>query len=209
MVDSAMSSVLMEEGVNPSYDPVFFSSIKEEISALIPKGIESIRSHKLLSERSQAEYKLNVKTSKDGVTLRLGGRADFIHWTRDGVWILDGKSSAKRELYADPQQLIWYALLFYLRFSVAPTRLGFIFWRFPDNPIQWIEYDADSMRRLHALAFEVNGKIALRQFDPTPSKSCIICDYKSVCPEGSKHAQDLRVESNGRVETSLFGFETF
>jgi CRISPR/Cas system-associated exonuclease Cas4 (RecB family) len=207
MVEPAAQAVFDEESVNPSFDRLFFDHMKGEIRSLVPKGIEVIRANGLLTERSEAELKLNVTATKDGKSLRLGGRADFVHWSSDGVWILDGKSSVHRELYADPQQLVWYALLFYLRFKVAPTRLGFIFWRFPENAVQWVDYDADSMRRVHSLAFEVSGKIGLKMFDATPSKGCVLCEYKPVCPEGARHANDLRVESRGRVESSIFDLE--
>jgi hypothetical protein len=206
-IGRATDSVCRKEGFVLGSDPAFAASLKSDLEKFVPAGVETVRSHRLLSENSHAEVDLTVTTSKDGTALRLGKRADFIHWMPGGSWILDGKGSAKRHQYADPDQLVWYALLHYLKYGFSPSRLGFIFWRFPDDPVQWIDYDASSLRSVHSRAFQVAEKVRLQVFDPVPSTSCKVCDFRSKCDVGTRHVAELRVKSAGRIESSIFDLD--
>jgi hypothetical protein len=91
---------------------------------------------------------------------------------------------------------------------VAPVRLGFIFWCFPEDPIKWISYDNNAIRASLDRTFEVAKKIQLKQFDPTPSGECHKCDFLNKCEEGQRHLAKRKVETGGRIESSIFDLES-
>jgi CRISPR/Cas system-associated exonuclease Cas4 (RecB family) len=189
LIDKAIESASHEKKFDISSDKIFFNSIKNELNTFVPIGLKIIQDNKLLSLNSQAEFKLDLlyKHEKRDYSVKLAGRADFIHYKESGqIWILDGKSSKYKGVYADPEQLIWYAMLHYIKYHKSPTRIGYIFYRFPEDPVQWIHYDENSLRKCLNSSFEVLDKIRLRMFNPSPSVECKICDYKSICEEGKK-----------------------
>ena len=209
-INDAISYAFDHEGYVRGTDPSYESRVKEDMRSFVPSGIDIIKSGGFLTPYSRTEVDLTVTYSPPGspVTLKMGGRADFIHGqTRDNVWILDGKASKHREKYVDSDQLIWYATQHYLKYHVAPSRLGFIFWCFPDAPISWIEYDSDSMRSLAKKTIEVSRRILDKDFAPTPSGECHRCPYKPKCDEGNIYLSKRKVESGGRIDDSVFEVE--
>lgn len=209
-IEPAIEVVFHEEDFNPMSDPGFCTVLRQELAHYVPIGVEIIRQNGFLTPYSQAETDLTVVYGSDkyGMVLKLGGRSDFIH-SEDmrKVWILDGKGSKHREKYVDAEQLIWYAVQHYIKYHVAPTRLGFIFYRFPDDPIKWISYDGAAMHASLDQTFDVANKIKLQTFDPTPSGECHRCPYRGKCDEGTRHIAQKKVESGGRIEESIFDLE--
>lgn len=185
-----------------------FSFIRDDLQQAIPGMLDTIRKYEFLTPYSRAEVDLSViySSEKFNLTMKLGGRADFIH-SKDqrDIWILDGKGSKHREKYADPEQLIWYATQHYIKHHVAPTRLGFIFYKFPEDPVSWISYDEDALRLSLTKTFNIGKKIQLKMFDPAPSDECKLCDYKGVCPEGTKYLSAKKIDD--RVVDSMFDIE--
>jgi CRISPR/Cas system-associated exonuclease Cas4 (RecB family) len=208
MIEPAFTMVLQKENFDPASDPYIIGSIREDLHTYVPKGVEVIRTHELLTDNSRAEVDLTVvyEDQKTGLTVKMGGRSDFVHGYRD-VWILDGKGSAHREKYVDSQQVIWYALLHYLRFRVAPSRIGFIHWKFPEDPLQWVDYNSQSLRDCVNQTFEVAQKIMDKAFRPTPSPDCGGCNYRQKCEEGIKDLTARKIEDDGRFDDSIFGVE--
>ena len=208
MIEPALDMVLQKEGFDPASDPYVIGTVREDLHVFVPKGVEVIRSNQLLTDNSRAEVDLTVvyADQKTGLTIKMGGRADFVHGCRD-PWILDGKGSAHREKYVDSQQVIWYALLHYLRFHVAPTRIGFVHWKFPDDPLQWVDYDGQSLRDCIGQTFKVAQKILDKAFNPTPSPECGACSFSQKCEAGMKYLAARKIEDDGRFESSIFGVE--
>jgi hypothetical protein len=211
LIDRAISEVFKEEGFDPTSDPGYRASVRHDMSVFIPSGIETIRRLRLLTPYSRAELNLNVLYGNEryGMTMKLGGRCDFVHsQDRMNVCIVDGKASKHREKFVDSGQLIWYAVQHYLKYHVAPTRLGFIFWAFPDDPVKWISYSSKDMMDSLDLTFEVGKKINLKVFNATPSGECHRCDYRDKCEEGRKHLAARKKESGGGyIESSIFDIE--
>ena len=208
-VDEAIDLISSKENFDQSLDPAFISLLRSDLLTYIPTSIDIVRSNGFLTSNSRAEEDLTVTYGNEryGKILKLGGRSDFIHSKdRLDVWILDGKGSRHRDKYADPNQLIWYAVLHYIKYHVAPTRLGFIFWKFPDNPVKWIDYDETKMRNLLDDTFRISNKIESGEFEPTPSDSCNLCSYKGKCDVGKKYIASRRV--GDRVENSIFLLES-
>jgi hypothetical protein len=205
-----MDTIFLQEKFDGTGDPAFVNVLRQEVRTYLPRAVETIRSNGLLTVNSRAEEDLTVVygNEKYGMTLKLGGRCDFIHSKdRLDVWINDGKGSKHREKYVDADQLIWYAVQHYIKYHVAPTRLGFIFWKFPDDPIKWIVYDEEKMRGLLDDTFAVAKKIQLKMFDATPSGECHRCDYREKCDDGKKYIAHRRVETGGRIDNSIFDLE--
>ena len=208
-IEPALELVFDKEHWNPNADPAFVTKLRHDLRELIPTTIETIRSHHLLTTSSRAEVDLTVQYHHEihGFSLKLGGRADFIHTTKNGVWIIDGKGSAHREKFTDSEQVIWYATQHFLKYHITPVRLGFMYYKFPKDPIQWVAYDAQTIRNSLNKTFEISKKIQLKQFMPTPTNECHRCDYHTKCDDGTRYLAERRVASGGRVDDSVFSLE--
>jgi len=208
LIHSATDTVLKKEEYERDEDPTYIKTVEDDVYNDIPGGIETIRFHRLLSPNSQTELNLNVtyKHPDHDLVLRIGGRSDFVHYFDESdVWILDGKGSRHREKFADPEQLIWYAVQHYIKYHIAPTRLGFIFWRFPDNPIQWVDYDESSMRSSLNVTFDVAKKITLKVFNPKTSKECYGCSFVNMCEDGREFVSEMK--RSNRITDSIFDLD--
>ena len=207
VVPAAVDETLREEKFDETSERGLRSILELEVRALVPGGLETIRANGFLTPLSRAEVDLTTfcQSEKHGMTLKLGGRADFIHGrTRDGLWILDGKASKHREKYVDAEQLIWYGVMHYLKYHVFPSRLGFIFWSFPNDSVAWIEFGPDDMRKSVDRTFETSKKVLLKQFEATPTSECYRCDYKEHCDDGKRWIANRKIESGGKITSSVF-----
>lgn len=210
-IKDAIELTYAKEGYVKGTDPIYESGLYSDMNTYVPEGIEIIKKHKFLTPESRVEEDLTISYSLPGssLTLKLGGRADFIHGKKDDLWIVDGKASKHRAKYVDSDQLIWYAAQHYLKYGVAPHQLGFVFWCFPKNPVSWIEYDSDTVRGLLKDTFEIAQKILDKDFEAKPHGSCYRCQYKEVCQEGKKYLHQRKLETVGVVdpENSIFDIE--
>lgn len=209
--EEAINAVLKQERWEEHLDPLLMSRIRSDLHELIPVTIEGIRTKGLVTLNSQAEVDLTLSYYHKGydMTVKLGGRADFIH-TNDNknVWILDGKASKWKDKYTNPEQLIWYAVQYYLKFGTAPSRLGFFYYKFPKDSLKWIEYGESDIRASLTQTFEVSKKIKLKMFNASPSEeSCKFCDYKLICEEGIELTAQMMRESGKIVTDTYFDLE--
>lgn len=209
-VKEAISFTFSNEKYSVGLDPSFESSLLEDMQHFAPIGVKIIRENGFLTPYSRAEVDLTVTYSPpdSNITIKMGGRADFIHGKNlTDIWIIDGKASKHREKYVDSDQLIWYATQHYLKYSVAPTKLGFLFWCYPDKPLSWVAYDSDSMRNLVKKTTEISKRILSKDFRATPSGECHRCPFKSKCDDGQIHLAKRRVETGGRIDENFFLIE--
>ncbi len=208
-IDDATRAVFEHEKFDSVTDPAFCSLLRQDLYKYVPEGVEIIRGNGFLSPQSRTEVDLSIihTSAKHDMTLKIGGKPDFLHGDANNVWLLDGKGSKHRDKYVDAEQLIWYAVQHYIKYHVAPARLGFIFWCFPEDPIKWVAYDNQAMRASLDKTFEVAKKIHLKQFDATPSGECHRCDFNSKCDDGQKYLARRKVETGGRIENSIFDLE--
>lgn len=165
---------------------------EEEMLHICLEGIRNflptMKHHKLLGQYSRSE--VNMIAELDG-GVRVGGRADLIIKRNDEVGIYDGKNSASKGKYTDPDQLRWYGMLYRATTGVLPNKLGFIYYRYPygmDNEgiieqgVDFVEYTTHHLDSLEARAKEAMQSMYNLQFDPTPkAKHCQFCDYESMC----------------------------
>lgn len=198
---------------------------KAELLETCRKGVlgylRTMKKHRLLGEYSRAEVELLGFIDKYNV---VGGRADTIIRRKDtGVTILDGKNSKSKGKYTDPDQLRWYAMLFYLAYRQMPDRLGFVYYRYPygdpvvdsdGNPVvgedgtpqveegvDWVPFTKDDLRGLAHRAVEARKGMNKRKFDANPVPSyCKWCDYETVCPERQAQKRANSRAKKGQVE---------
>ena len=208
MADVAIEDVCDMKRFDRATYPDFIPELRSEVRKFIPSAVSSIREHKLLGLNSRSEVDLTVEhaSKRHGLKLKIGGRADFIHGPKP-IMIIDGKGSLHREKYVDSEQLIWYAVQHYLKYHIAPDKLGFLHYRFPQDPVQWILYDEQSMRNNLNNTFDVALKIMKGKFDAAPSGECHRCEFRVLCQDGIKYLASRRVLNGGRVENSIFDLE--
>lgn len=208
-IEPAVRAIFVEERTNTESERDLYLHIIDQLKDYVPRFLEVIRKYKLLTESSSSEVDLTtVYTSpKHQMTLKIGGRADFIHRPGSSVWILDGKAGSHRERYVDSEQLVWYAVQHYLKYKIVPSRLGFLYYRFPNDPIQWISYDSRVLEESVDVTFDVAKKISLKMFEARPNNECSRCDYQGKCEEGMRHVASKKMESGSRIENSIFDLE--
>jgi hypothetical protein len=209
LIVPAINQIFKEEKFSKDTDKGYTAQLLDDMKQYVSAGIKVIRDYKLVTPRSIAEQDLtlNCTNSDFGITIRIGGKADFLHGYDDKIWLIDGKGSKYRDQYTDPEQLIWYALQHYLKYHIAPSRIGFLFWRFPDDPLQWIEYNEQSLKNSLNLTFEVAQNIRSGSFNTKPSKNCNLCDYKKTCTDGQEYLEAMNVDSKDTVDDSVFDIE--
>ena len=190
--------------------------VEAEVRETIPRGLRSVRHHRLLGRDAQAEVKLD-HTVEGHI---LGGRADFImHRTapRGDLILLDGKGSRWRDKYVNKNQLVWYSMLYRMKHGVLPDCLGFLFWRFePEESMDWSEVtlaEVESLQRsvLAAIGEIEQAKSELVQlsapgvnFMAKPGSDCKLCSYQPLCPE-SNRKKPPKGQAHG-VEDGDFSF---
>ena len=93
--------------------------------------LRTMKSNKLLGPYARSEVELIGWVDK---YTPVAGRPDVIVRREDtGVTIIDGKNSLTPGKYTKPDQLRWYAMCFYLAYSAMPSRLGFVYFRYPEG----------------------------------------------------------------------------
>lgn len=205
-IQLAIDDTLKRENVYIKDD--FRTKLIEDLEKFVPLGVKTIKDNKLLSNHSRSEVKLDITYATDNLSIKFGGRTDFLHiFDKNQAWILDGKGSKWRDKYIDPEQLIWYATQFFLRYHMAPSRLGFIFWRFPEDPIQWVSYGDGDIRANLKQTIDIVNKIIDKEFDPTPGSYCNLCGYAPQCENGTAYRNAHKLAKSALIESSIFDLE--
>lgn len=158
--------------------------------------VKTMKQHKLLGPYARAEVELPAKVDQ---YTPINGRADFIIRRDDvGVMILDGKNAKTKGKYTDPDQLRWYALCFWLAYDQMPSKLGFVYYRYPygkpilaedgtetgevETGVDWVPFTKDDLKGIAARAAAASKAMHFHKFDPKPSPDvCKFCDFETVC----------------------------
>ena len=209
-IKDATELIFLKKDYAKGSDYYFEQDLNEKLVKYIPLGLDVIKKRGLLTQNSQAELDLSINYSlpNSSSTVRFVGIADFVHYNSlTDVWIYDGKAYKEREKYVDSSQLTWYATLHYIKYHVAPSRLGFIYWMFPNDPVSYVDYDSDSMRLEMRNTIEVVNKIFSDDFNAFPSDGCTICSYRSVCEDGKDFLSKKRSQNRVVIDDSIFDIE--
>lgn len=159
--------------------------------------LRTMKENRLLGPYAKAEVSLLGWVDKYNP---VGGRADLVIRRDDtGITILDGKNSKTKGEYTDPDQLRWYALLFYLSYKQHANRVGFVYYRYPygtpilgvdgqptgevESGVDWVPFTEADLKGLAQRAVDARTGMNREKFDATPVPSkCKWCDYETVCP---------------------------
>jgi len=185
---------------------------QDEMRQVIKDGVlgymRTLKAHRLLGVWNKAELDLVGYVNK---YTPVGGRPDVVI-RRDaepykGVSIIDGKNGKRYKdgkggwmTFTSPDQLRWYAMMFYICYKQLPDRLGFCFYRYPygapvldteGNPtgateegIDWVPFTMEDIKGLAQRAVDVRKGIDKERFDARPDpKKCRLCDWETVCPQ--------------------------
>lgn len=167
----------------------FISSTREKCLELIPLDVAALKSNGIMAPRVYTQYDLEYVYDhpKKSFPIRFLGKADFIlmHNSND-VRIYDGKASKYRHRNVHPEQLKLYALLFYLKHHVVASQLGFIYWSFPQRPVDYLYIEDGDFPRLLDDCFKTAEKILDNDFRANPAGHCYICPYNSRCKPGQE-----------------------
>lgn len=157
--------------------------------------------------RSEVSFYIALRNSGD----TLSCRTDFIRDIGKGeVEILDGKGTKHMDR-PNPEQLLFYALLYYLKHRKLPSKLGFLFYKY--QVIKYIDFNKD-------LLIQFKNKLALakkaikvdKKFKALPklTKVCRYCIYRYICDEykektekNRKKIEEIELDYNG--EATFFG----
>jgi len=160
--------------------------------------LRTMQANQFLGEYAKAEQ-LYVNFIGD---VPVGARVDLV-LRRDpkpgrtknlGITLLDGKNSKHKNRWTNPDQLRWYAMLFFLCYNRLPDRAGFVYYRYPygmatkdggiEQGVDWVDLDRQDIRGLAQRAVDVRNAIRRREFDPKPIPAyCRYCDWEKDCPE--------------------------
>lgn len=180
---------------NPRWDE---APTREELLQTCLDGVlnylKTMKRNRLLGPYAKSEVELFALLNK---YTPIAGRPDVIIRRDDtGVMILDGKNAKTPGKYTNPDQLRWYALCFYLAYHTLPSRLAFVYFRYPESnppkdfkgpPESWtglveVPFAKEDLKPLSERAVETHRAITKELFDPTPSfKACQFCEFQSVC----------------------------
>ena len=187
---------------------------RDEMKLLVRNALmgymRTLKAHKLLGPYSRAEVDLVAYIDKDNP---VGGRADLIIRREDtGTTIIDGKNGKRYKdpkdktktkwiTYTDPDQLRYYAMVYFLCYHKLPDRLGFVFYRYPygdevmdasgnkvvgavEPGVDWVPFTMDDIKGLAQRAVDARAGMEAEKFEarPEPSK-CRLCDFETVCKE--------------------------
>lgn len=174
---------------------------KEELLQVCRDGVlgylKTMKEHRFAGEWTKAELDLIGWIDKYNP---VGGRPDVTFRRKDtGITILDGKNAQSKGKYTDPDQLRWYAMMFYLAYRQMPDRLGFVYYRYPygtpilddkgtptgevESGVDWVGFTKDDIRGLAHRAVTARKGMDREKFAPTPTPpNCKWCDFETVCP---------------------------
>ncbi len=185
--ESIEKSLIESRDIDQEKDYKFISDIRKSMEQYIPPAVDNIKKYKFLSVYSMAEHDLTVTKSCGDITMKLGGRADFIHSNdKKSYTIVDGKASMHRGQYTDKDQLIMYSMLFYLKYHIVPKNSFFLYYAFPHNPVDEYTFGVSDIKTMMDRVIKTGKRIKLSVFGSTPSQSsCKLCEYKDVCQDAS------------------------
>jgi hypothetical protein len=188
-------------------------SLLKDVRETVERGIGFIKHHGLLSPRAAAEVKLDTRIEGH----KIAGRIDLLAYREapySDIVIIDGKGTKYRGSSdsTDVSQLIWYAMLYRQHHKRLPDKVGFLYWRTPENrPEEAVEWHEITEKAVDDLRFDalmtvvridaLQAKLGLildqpvvqKIFQPKPSKSsCRFCPYgksKQLCLTGVEFLQ--------------------
>ncbi len=209
-MEQLWDKTLEEEYVNWN-DPWVKQTPSEMLEECIGDVLANMRAFDFWrSVKSEVKYKIDLRRSGDV----LNGRIDFIRTLPNGdIELLDGKSTKHMDR-VDPEQLMFYALMYFLRHKKLPVRLGFLFYRY--QVIQYIDFNRDILIQFkNKLALAKKAIKVDKEFEARVklSKVCQWCPYKLLCKPymdkkeaNAQKRNKIKIEPEGEIVS--FGLDS-
>lgn len=203
LVPDEMSRYLEKEFVDWN-SPHFHDDqymVEADVVDHIPPVLQAILDHELLGERNLSEFYLKGRISKEH---SIGGQVDFLIYRGNDILIVDGKGGKtgpnqfkrpeNKHKYKNisKDQLLYYALAYFLKKGKLPSILAFLWYRFADDTdtgydtetmwdeLHWVKAD---IRDLRDRIVKTLDAISREEFDGNPSsKACRYCPFKDPGP---------------------------
>jgi CRISPR/Cas system-associated exonuclease Cas4 (RecB family) len=170
----------------------------ESLKPLIATTLKVIKDYKLLGKYARSEVKLQAWVDK----VLVHGIADFVIRRNGEHMILDGKLTRHRSKYLKRDQLVWYAMLYYLQHRHLVERVGWIYYTYGE--LEWVPIAVSDVTRLHKLLEDTIKEIKRNKFPAKPStKACRFCDYKDTCEEGKSYHMQTKWASAEKKQKKL------
>ena len=163
--------------------------------------VQTMKKHKLLGVYAKAEQKIIAWIDKWN---SVGGIVDMVIRRDDvGIMLLDGKNAKSRD-FVDPDQLVFYALLFKLAYRKTPQKLGLVWFRYPydedtgEEGVTWVDFAEEDIVKVAERAKKAKHGMYKKKFQATPSRNaCIFCEYKSACTERKEELEVSEISGKG------------
>jgi predicted RecB family nuclease len=163
--------------------------------------VQTMKKNKLLGPYAKSEQKIISWIDQYD---SIGGIIDAIIRRDDtGTMILDGKN-AKAKDFVDPDQLVFYALLYRLAYKKNPEKVGIIWFRYPyeegkeETGVTWVDFKDEDLTSMAQRVKKAKHAMYKKKFSAKPSRnSCMFCDYKSECPERKSELEVKEISGKG------------
>lgn len=174
-----------------------FEKVFKDVCAIM----DSNNQNYFLSTKSEIEVSVSTQNNHF-----MTGRIDFIKNDPidHSITIFDGKGTEKAGKNIDPDQLLFYTLLYFFQSKKLPVSLGFFYYRF--NTFDPMEINMDILNEFRARLSLTLKALSSEDFKANPGwKTCKYCDYRTGCPEYIQFQSDRRkiniidIESNETV----------
>ncbi len=230
LVPDEMARYLEKEYVDWNA-PYFFDDqygIEQEVIAHIPPVLQSIIDFDLLGERNITEFYLKGKITKEH---SIGGQCDYLIYRRNDILIVDGKGGKAgptefktegKYKFISRDQLLYYALAYFLKRGKLPTILAFLWYRFAEededgyktegmwDELHWTRADIKDLRDR---IVDTLDKISREEFDAkASSKACKYCPFTVPGPgqcEAWRDWQKTKKRRGPKIEIPKDGIVTF
>lgn len=196
--------------------PYSRGSALSECKEVVQKSYETILRENLIGYKNLSESTIQVPFKRQSLgKVALKGRLDFIIQRGDEndpeTLLLDGKAT-KNPDKVDDDQLLFYSLLFALRYQTLPDKVGFFFFRFGEDDeepsLRWLDVTPQRLNRIKEDVMNVVKSIRSEEdWEPTPDPSyCRWCPFERVCDKRQSQKQKNRENRMSEKEKAAENF---
>ena len=170
------------------------------IETALPTVLATMRRERLVGVRNFAEREVTFPLDNGD---RVTGGADLVIEHDNGdLYVVDGKSGARRHAKRDQLRLYALGVLHDPAFGRLPTKVGF--WFFREGVVSWRKLSPEALAKFRAGVQQTVDRIRAGEADPTPSPLCAYCPYvHHECAAGRDYLYSKAKDHGAPVETNL------
>jgi hypothetical protein len=188
----------LERRLDNGYIEWRWAPTPKEMQLTCIKGIigylKTMKANHLVGDWARAEKKYVAYLKSVPIAARVDVilRRDNPDGPLPGITILDGKNSKHKGTYTSPDQLRFYALVYYLAHGRLPDQMGFVYYRYPygtplkeggiDSGVDWVPVDRDDIKGLAQKILDTRRNITAKAFEANPVPAdCKWCEWEDLC----------------------------